>query len=227
MSGTVFFDLDGTLCRPCAAFDGVFFTSCAPLLEVCAGTDPLQVLHTWEAILQEQGPSTTAGCLARALHACGIAAPDDLLEECARSLNREWARVQELNVGAKELLDALRGKDFRLGVITNGPSDAQRAVVSALGLENWCRWIVVSGDADIGVRKPEAGIFLHALDASQSAADETWYVGDSAINDVLGASRAGLRTCWLCSPQDALPDGVSEPMARIATLVELREVLAR
>ncbi len=226
MNSTVFFDLDGTLCRPRASFEGIFFASCAPLLDVCPQTGPSQVLRAWEAALQEPGPATTAGCLARALRICGIAALDDLVEHCARSLNREWARAQELNDGAKELLGVLRGKDIHLGIITNGPSDAQRAVVSALGLEDWCRWIVVSGDANVGVRKPEAGIFLHALEASQAMAHETWYVGDSAINDVLGASRAGLRTCWLCSPHIVRPDGVPEPTARIATLADLLEVLA-
>ncbi len=227
MNSTVFFDLDGTLCRTRASFEGIFFASCAPLLEVCGQTDPLQVLHAWEATLQEQGPATTAGCLARALRACGTAAPDDLVEQCAQSLNREWARAQELNVEAKELLGVLSGNGARLGMITNGPSDAQWAVVSALCLEDWFRWIVVSGDADVGVRKPEMGIFLHALDASRSLAHETWYVGDSAINDVLGASRAGLRTCWLCPPHTVRPDGVPEPTARIVSLLELLNVLAR
>lgn len=227
VSATVYFDLDGTLCRPRAAFDGIFFTSCAPLLEACPRIDQLQLLHAWEATLQEPGPSMSAGCLARALRACGSAAPDDLVEQCAQSLNQEWARAQELNVGAKDLLGDLKRNGVRLGMITNGPSDGQRAVVSALGLEDWFRWIVVSGDAEVGVRKPEAGIFHYALDASRSEAHETWYVGDSAINDILGASRAGLRTCWLCSPHTVCPDGVPEPTARIATLVELLEVLAR
>jgi HAD superfamily hydrolase (TIGR01549 family) len=226
MGLTIFFDLDGTLCHGRTPFEPIFFACCAPLFAVNAHVDPPHLLRAWGAALEEPGPATMSSCLAQALDGCGAAAPRAILDRCARELSHEWARTQELNTGAEEVLATLWSRSFHVGMITNGPSDGQRAVMSALGLDTWCHWIIVSGDAYIGVRKPEPDIFLHALATSQAMAQTTWYVGDTAINDILGASRVGMRTCWLCLPLQSLPDGVPEPDSRISVLSELPEVLA-
>jgi HAD-hyrolase-like len=42
-----------------------------------------------------------------------------------------------------------------------------------------------------------AAIFQHALDGLGLGADQVWFVGDHPENDILGASRVGLRTVWL------------------------------
>jgi HAD superfamily hydrolase (TIGR01549 family) len=226
VASTVVFDLDGTLCRPRVPFGSVFFAACAPLLATAGGILPPELLAAWTSALEEPGPATTALCLTRALRACHTTASRELVDRCAKALNGAWARAQELHPGAEEALATLRERSLRIGVVTNGPSDAQRAVIASLGLDQWFEWIIVSGDPEVGVRKPEVGIFAQALAASGSLACETWYIGDSPINDILGASRAGLRTCWLAARDAVLPPGVPEPDARIASLVDLPALLA-
>src|SRR6185312_16141399 len=100
--------------------------SCAPLLAAGPVSDSL-LLQAWGFALEEPGPATTAGCLTHALDVYDARASLSLVERCARTLNQAWADAQELNSGAAETLTRLLSKSCRLGLITNGPSDAQRA----------------------------------------------------------------------------------------------------
>lgn len=223
MVTTLFFDLDGTLCHPRAPFLQIFTASCAPLLEHCAG-DAKPLLAAWAAALEKAGPSTMPGCLARACAAAGIPAAGHLIEQCARNLTAEWAATQQLGADVAETLAHLSQK-YPLGLITNGPSDGQRAVMTALGLNELFPWRIVSGDANVGVRKPDTGIFQNALTLSGSSPQGAWYIGDSLVNDIAGATQAGWRACWIAPPDAPIPAGAPEPTARIARMSELIQVL--
>jgi putative hydrolase of the HAD superfamily len=222
----IFFDLDGTLCVPRAVFRRVFHASCAPLFERYPMLEQAELLGAWSAALEEPGPSAVAGCLARAAGRCGVRPPEDLLARCAANLNARWAASQRLAPGVAEALATL-GTRHPLGIITNGPSDAQRSVIAALEIGSLFRWIVVSGDDAVGVRKPDVGIFARALALAGCAPGKALYIGDSAVNDIGGAAGAGLRTCWVAAVGATLPPGMPEPDLRIQTLSELAAVLAR
>lgn len=221
---TLFFDLDGTLCRPTIPFAKVFSASCAPLLEEPTDARIASLQDAWNNALQEPGPSTMQGCLAQACVAAGISATGRLVEQCARTLTAEWAATQRLDADVAETLAHLSRK-HPLGLITNGPSDGQRAVMRALDLNDAFRWRIVSGDANIGIRKPDKGIFHHALAMSGGRPQDTWYVGDSLVNDIAGATQAGWRTCWIASRESPLPVSAPEPDARISRLGELIQIL--
>ncbi len=221
MTTANFFDLDGTLCHPQTPFAGVFSASLAPLLGAHPAVGEAALLAAWAAALEQPGPSTTASCLARAFAQCGVAAPDQrLLLDCAATLNREWAAAQRPAPDLRPTLAALRSR-FTLGIITNGPDDAQRAVSVTLGVSDYFQWIVVSGDPSVGVRKPDPAIFRRALALAQTEPAATWYIGDSAINDVGGAVGAGMRACWLAPASATPPDGTPPPELRVARLGEL------
>lgn len=224
MSATLFFDLDNTLCRPRTPFLAIFLESCAPLVDSPL-VDTSMLLQAWAEALEESGPSTTAGCLARALVACGAPASEQLVASCARSLADNWAATQELAPEADSTL-AYLAERHPLGIITNGPSDAQHAVIAALHLERFFRWRIVTGDATVGIRKPQRGIFDLACAMSASQPEDTWYVGDSLVNDIAGAAGAGWRTCWISAPDALIPAGPPAPDARITRLDELPQVIS-
>lgn len=98
------------------------------------------------------------------------------------------------------------GEHMRLGVITNGPSAHQWRKIKTLNLERWVdpEYIFVSGD--VGVNKPERGIFAYAMKKMnlQDPADIV-YVGDSYEKDILGASGAGWRAIWLDRREREVP----------------------
>ncbi|MEO7000346.1 MAG: HAD family hydrolase [Ktedonobacterales bacterium] len=221
----IFFDLDGTLCQPRRRFAEVFAAASAPLCRAYPVVDQVTLLAAWGRALAAPGPSTTAMALTQALTECATAPVDALrIADCAAMLNHTWAAAQQLAPAARETLHVL-GEHYPLGLITNGPADAQRAVIAALELTPHFRWIVVSGDAEVGVRKPDAAIFHHALALADVQAQAAWYVGDSLINDIGGAAGAGLRTCWLAPDDAPLAADAPQPHARIRRLSELRAIL--
>jgi len=225
VSATLFFDLDNTLCRPRTPFLAIFLESCAPLM-ASPLVDTHMLLQAWGEALEATGPSTTAGCLARALAACGVPAPEQMVASCARSLAANWAEAQELAPGAESTLASLAER-HPLGVITNGPSDSQHAVIAALHLERFFRWRIVSGDATVGIRKPQRGIFDLACNLSASQPEHTWYIGDSLVNDIAGAAGAGWRTCWISASNASIAAGLPAPDARITRLDELPQAISQ
>ena len=82
-----------------------------------------------------------------------------------------------------------------LGLITNGTVRVQAQKLDVLGLRLYFRTVVIS--EAVGVEKPHAAIFQHALMDLGLRAEHAWFVGDHPENDILGASRVGLRTVWL------------------------------
>jgi putative hydrolase of the HAD superfamily len=54
----------------------------------------------------------------------------------------------------------------------------------------------VLSSADIGIRKPAAGIFEAAAARLAIPASSTWFVGDTWNEDILGARDAGMQPLW-------------------------------
>ncbi len=81
-----------------------------------------------------------------------------------------------------------------IGVITNGPSIHQQGKVDALQLINYMpkEHIFISGN--YGINKPDARLFEICEQQLNIKKEETFYIGDSYENDVIGAKNAG----WKC-----------------------------
>ncbi|MFI9723967.1 HAD family hydrolase [Streptomyces sp. NPDC052396] len=100
----------------------------------------------------------------------------------------------------------LRESGWRVGVVTNGLTLTQGAVLEHTGLvrhlDGWC----ISEEA--GVRKPDPEIFTLAAERCGSDLTDGWMCGDSPEADVIGAQLAGLHTIWIRhgrSWSDSLP----------------------
>ncbi|MBB6647947.1 HAD-IA family hydrolase [Halobellus ruber] len=86
-------------------------------------------------------------------------------------------------------LRRLRGI-YRIGLLTNGPTVAQRDKLTTLGWTDLFDAALVTGDLDAG--KPAPAAFEALLGALDSDPEETVYVGDDVDADVGGAAEAGL-----------------------------------
>ncbi|MER3462763.1 MAG: noncanonical pyrimidine nucleotidase, YjjG family, partial [Armatimonadota bacterium] len=82
-------------------------------------------------------------------------------------------------------------------VITNGPADIQWAALRNVGLEREFEAVVVSGDPDVAVRKPNPRIFHLACERLGVPPHETLMIGDHLEADVEGARAAGLQALHL------------------------------
>jgi putative hydrolase of the HAD superfamily len=116
-------------------------------------------------------------------------------EEIAAHWRRHFTSLAVAMDGAVEVLERLQRLGMALGLVTNGTVRSQGQKLDILGLRSYFRTIVVS--EAVGVEKPHAAIFQHALDGLGLRAEHAWFVGDHPENDILGASRVGLRTVWL------------------------------
>lgn len=118
--------------------------------------------------------------------------------------------------GARELLHELRGR-YRLGLVTNGPSDLQREKVARTALGEF--FAVVVASCDLGTGKPEPGIFAAALEALGVTAEEAVMVGNDQVRDIAGARAAGLRAVWMQPGADARDGALTDLRALPARLI--------
>jgi len=124
-------------------------------------------------------------------------------EEIIYDLGRRFAGIREDSLAlyddVEELFKSLSGK-FKLGLLTNGPSNLQRRKIDVLGINNWFDEIIVSGEHDLA--KPDPRIFHITLEKLGSDPEESVYVGNSLEYDVLGANNAGVPVIWKKNGED-------------------------
>jgi putative hydrolase of the HAD superfamily len=89
------------------------------------------------------------------------------------------------------LLDKLKARGFRLGLISNATTLA-REVSDHLGLSKYFETMVISDE--VGFRKPDKRIFKLAASNVNLAPNRILYVGDKLEVDVVGAKKAGMNS---------------------------------
>ncbi len=130
-------------------------------------------------------------------------------------MKNQW-RNSMLYDDARPVLEELKKRGYRLGILTNGPSYGQRAKVRKSGLEDLLDAVVVSGETDCA--KPDPRIFEMIAEMLSLPAAQCAYVGDMFRNDIYGAHLAGMFPVWFW------PHGsreVSVEVERIQSLTDL------
>ena len=112
--------------------------------------------------------------------------------------------------------------NYKLGLLTNGPSDIQWEKIEALGFDRQFDAVIVAGD--VGIYKPDVRVFEMLLEKLDMTAEHSLFVGDSYDADILGAHQAGMHTAWIKRKEDAMTDGVQPTLVKSDTAL-LREVL--
>lgn len=105
-----------------------------------------------------------------------------------------------------------------LAAISNGNADLARIGVSS-------HFAFQLGAREHGVPKPAASIFHAACGRFPHAPGDVLHVGDDIELDVLGAQRAGLRTCWINREGAHWPHADMRPDLEFTTLAELADWL--
>jgi len=113
------------------------------------------------------------------------------------------------------------GARFRLGLITNGPSDIQRLKLAQAGLAGAFAAEVISGE--LGVGKPHPEVFLGLLERLDAEPGASVMVGDSWERDVEGALAAGMSAVWIADGRT--PPSQHPRLTVIDSVVELGAVL--
>jgi putative hydrolase of the HAD superfamily len=122
------------------------------------------------------------------------------------AFHETWGRTLAVSPHAHALLEALRQRGLKLGIVSNvvTPGRLVRAAVERQGLSGRVDAIVLS--CEVGKRKPHPAIFERALAELGVEAHETIHVGDRLHHDVGGAARLGMTTVqalWFRADDDA------------------------
>ena len=123
--------------------------------------------------------------------------------------------------GARELMDYLKTKGYRLHMCSNGFHEVQYRKLRSCGLHNHFDTIVLSEDA--GINKPSPLFFDYAIQKTGAQKETTLMIGDNFQTDILGAKRYGLDTAYF----NRFPDyPAAEPVTYELTLLcQLMEIL--
>jgi len=106
-----------------------------------------------------------------------------------------WRPAYRVLASAPALLESLRDRGLRTGLVANAwpdPARVLQADAEALGLVPFLDVLVFA--AETGIRKPAPESFLRACRELDVEPEATLFVGDDLRNDVQGAARVGMRT---------------------------------
>ena len=96
--------------------------------------------------------------------------------------------------GARDLMDYLKAKGYRMHMCSNGFHEVQYKKLRSCGLDGHFDTVVLSEDA--GYNKPALEYFEYALRVTGAKRETTLMIGDNFNTDILGAKRAGLATAY-------------------------------
>jgi HAD superfamily hydrolase (TIGR01662 family) len=149
------------------------------------------------------------------------------LDDLEAKASRYWQYPPSaLHADAVPCLQALHDQGYRLGVIANQPTQV-RAALERDGLVGFFEVWGVS--EDLGLRKPDPALFVHALRTASVEPDRTVMVGDRLDYDVRPAKAAGMRTVWVLrgeAPDRPTAAQLAEPDASVSDLTTLPVTIA-
>jgi putative hydrolase of the HAD superfamily len=167
------------------------------------------------------------GLVRRLLGEFGIELDGDELERFLGAEHDAWTPARRLGAQTHALLESLRARGLRLGLVSNAfdPAWLLHRDLERLGVAERLDVAVFSSEA--GTRKPDARIFERALTALGVAPERALFVGDSLYHDVGGAARLGMTTVQaLWFRADAQADG-AEPDFQAFTPMDVLNVVRR
>lgn len=139
-----------------------------------------------------------------------------LVKECLPSAAIEFPFT-------KPMLTQMRGEGYKLGIITNGPHNAQVMKINLLGLAPYVDEIVISGDLPVG--KPERLPFDVMSERLGIPASKLLYVGDNPLNDVFASRIAGYIPVWVSTTGTWIFSDLKRAEYEIETVAEIPELV--
>jgi putative hydrolase of the HAD superfamily len=147
----------------------------------------------------------------------------DLAVACTEHYTEYRAGFLTLLPGAQELLEALRDRGCKLGIVSNGFASTHHRKIDVLGLRPLVDAIFLADE--MGMVKPDPGCFTYACRTLGSDPHRTAMVGDRYDRDVVGAQAAGLFSVLFDFHAIPLPPESRAPDAVVKTLPEVLSVL--
>lgn len=123
-----------------------------------------------------------------------IGYPESAVDPFKHAFRAAWGETHTLVPEAKEMLDILRTKGYRLFAASNSFGHLQRRRLERAGILPYFEDTYIS--MDIGYDKPDIRFFQEALRRCGLQPSEVLMIGDSMTTDVLGAQAAGIEALF-------------------------------
>ena len=155
-----------------------------------------------------------------ALRQCGFGDDEILARELGETFIRERRKRHIVYDDVLPTLEHFRQR-CRLGLLTNGAPDLQRAKLEGSGLGIFFDAIVVLGE--VGYGKPDPRIFKLVLARLNAKPEAAVMVGNSLKSDVSPAKEIGMIAVWV-NREGRVGDKFIVPNAEVADLTKLKDI---
>ena len=119
-----------------------------------------------------------------------IGYPESAVDPFKHAFRAAWGTTHTLVPGAKEMLETLHRKGYRLFAASNSFGHLQRSRLEQAGILHYFEDTYIS--MDIGYDKPDIRFYQEALRRCNLQPHEVLMIGDSMTTDVIGAQNAGI-----------------------------------
>jgi putative hydrolase of the HAD superfamily len=160
--------------------------------------------------------------VSRAFAALGLPAPDAV--RLADRYSTVRIDAMYLLPGVHEALARIRARGCALVLVTNGDGAGQRSKIERFDLARFFDHILVEGE--LGVGKPDPGIYKEALRLLGLPPEQACMVGDNIVWDVDAPQRLGIRAIWIdrvglgCSPDARVtPERIARSFAEVPRML--------
>lgn len=131
-----------------------------------------------------------------------IGYPPEAVYPFKHAFRAAWGKTHTLVPGAKEMLENLQAKGYRLFAASNSFGNLQRSRLEKAGILKYFEDTYIS--MDIGYDKPDIRFYQEALRRCGLQAKEVLMIGDSMTTDVIGAQKAGMDALFFDRQKDDL-----------------------
>ncbi|MFX1561091.1 MAG: HAD family hydrolase [Promethearchaeota archaeon] len=118
-----------------------------------------------------------------------------------KTLHLELSSVQD---GVTEILENLKRRKIKLGVLSNSFAGHARIILTNLELIHYFSSVVDCGT--VNAFKPMKDLFERAFQDLNTESSKSLYVGDEYYADMVGAKSVGMTTVWINSRERSLED---------------------
>jgi putative hydrolase of the HAD superfamily len=196
----ILFDLDNTLCSTNFDFYAHMLNVFQKHLESFDRQHFQLFKFAWQDFTNDERPSNITLAFEYAFQQSKFPIKKTVLANIVKAFSEQYIQSNLLFPPLKKNLQLL-SKKYKLAIVTNGPADLQMGVIENCQLQPFFHTIVISGDPEVVVRKPNPLIFLRTLQLLDVTSDQALMIGDHPHKDIKGARDAGIDAELIESPE--------------------------
>jgi putative hydrolase of the HAD superfamily len=222
----VVFDLFGTLVPE---FDREAFFGSVRSMADLVGADRERFLEAWNATALDRQTGAFPTVEANVRSICselGVQPSDGAIGQALEARLVLYRTLFHPRVGAMETLQSVKGRGYGTALISMCAPDAP-AMWRASEMARYIDVEVFS--SEVGLRKPDPGIYLRAMKELGVEPTECLYVGDGAYGELRGATEVGMTAYLIADPSVDIETSLTPERESWdgRTVADLRELLAR